>query len=76
MTFRLRTHMAASCDAMNDIGTTRLKELALKASVDVRTVMKLLRGERVVGMARDRAVAVLRKAGIELPKPRPVEVRS
>jgi hypothetical protein len=43
------------------------RELAVKASVDPRTIEKALRGEPIRGMARERAVAVLLAAGVEVP---------
>jgi hypothetical protein len=50
------------------IDTTEELKLALKASVDVRTLRKALRGEPIKGRAGDRARAVLKAAGL-LPAP-------
>ncbi len=41
-----------------------LRELAVKASCDPRTVSKVLRGETVRGMPARRALKVLRRAGL------------
>ena len=46
------------------ISTGRARTLAVKASVDPRTLEKVLRGERVAGLAGDRARKVLIEAGL------------
>lgn len=53
------------------IPETKRRELAVRASVDVRTLGKILRGEPVRGLAGDRARAVLEAEGIKVPTPRP-----
>lgn len=45
-----------------------LRELAVKASCDPRTIEKVIRGEPVRGMARRRARAALVKAGVAVPE--------
>lgn len=45
------------------IESAKLRELSVKASVDPRTILKLLAGEPVKGMSGHRAAAVLREAG-------------
>ena len=46
------------------ISTGRARYLAAQASVDPRTVEKILRGEPVAGLAGDRARKVLADAGL------------
>lgn len=46
------------------ISTGRARMLAVKASVDPRTLVKLLRGDPVVGLAGDRARKVLVEEGL------------
>lgn len=41
-----------------------MRELAVKASVDPRTIGKVARGEKVRGMGGQRAARVLRAAGL------------
>lgn len=55
--------------SMEHIGAAKLRALAVAADCDPRTVRKVLRGERVTGMAAERARVVLRKAGIKTPPP-------
>jgi hypothetical protein len=47
-----------------------IRELSVKASCDPRTIEKLLRGERVRGMAGHRARQALAAAGVPVPAPR------
>lgn len=54
------------------IDTTEKMKLALKASVDVRTIEKALRGEPIKGRAGDRARKALKDAGVRLPRPKPL----
>jgi len=42
----------------------QLRELAVRASCDPRTVSKVLRGEKVRGMPAHRALKVLKRAGL------------
>lgn len=46
------------------------RELAVKGEVDPRSIEKVLRGERVRGMAGRRARRVLEEAGFSVPEPR------
>lgn len=46
-----------------------LRELSVKHLVDTRTLQKVLDGQPVRAMARRRAVAALREAGIDVPEP-------
>jgi hypothetical protein len=46
------------------IDKATIRELAVKASCDPRTIEKVIRGEPVRGMARHRARRVLLEAGI------------
>jgi DNA-binding LacI/PurR family transcriptional regulator len=48
--------------------SSELRELAVHAGVDPRTVAKALRGEPVRGMAYRRAAAALRQAGYDVPE--------
>ena len=50
------------------IDTTEELRLALKASVDVRTLRKAMRGEAIKGRAGDRARRVLKDAGFRVPR--------
>lgn len=52
---------------MIDIDWPTRRALAVKGNVDPRTIDKVLRGERVRGMAGHRARAALREAGIPVP---------
>jgi hypothetical protein len=48
------------------------RELAVKASVDPKTILKAARGEHVSGMAGHRARAALKEAGVlDLDAPPP-----
>ena len=51
---------------MLKLDKSRIRELAVRASCDPRSIEKLLRGEDVRGMAGHRARAALRAAGVEL----------
>jgi len=46
------------------ISTGRARLLAVQASVDPRTIEKVLRGDTVAGLAGDRAKKVLTDAGL------------
>lgn len=52
------------------------RELAVGASVDPRTVEKVLRGEPVRGMAGRRARRALEEAGFTVPEPHPASSRN
>ncbi|MBI2393689.1 MAG: hypothetical protein HYV09_29215 [Deltaproteobacteria bacterium] len=47
--------------------TETLRRLAVEASVDPRTISKIIDGRPVRGMARRRALDALRRAGIDVP---------
>ena len=47
-----------------DAGT--LRRLAVEYEVDPRTILKLMRGAPVRGMARDRAVRALESLGLQI----------
>jgi hypothetical protein len=53
---------------MMKIDKATLRELAVKASCDPRTIEKAIHGEPVRGMAGHRARAVLKAAGIPIPE--------
>jgi hypothetical protein len=46
------------------ISTGRARYLAAQASVDPRTIVKILKGENVNGLAGDRARRILSEAGL------------
>jgi len=46
-----------------------VREYAVKANVDPRTIEKAARGEPVRGMAGHRARATLKAAGVPVPEP-------
>jgi len=52
------------CKRHKDLDESTIRELAVKAGVDPRTIEKAARGEPVRGMAGHRARAALREAGI------------
>lgn len=45
------------------IDTATARRLAVLAGVDPRTILRVARGQRVRGMARERALRALRDAG-------------
>jgi hypothetical protein len=47
-----------------------LRAIAVAASVDPRTVAKVLRGGRVLALPRGRVVAELKRRGLSFPTPR------
>jgi hypothetical protein len=49
------------------IDKSRLRQLAVAASCDPRTIQRVLAGESVRGMSRERAEAALRAAGFQVP---------
>jgi hypothetical protein len=57
------------------IDKATIRELAVKASCDPRTIEKAIRGEPVRGMAGHRARAVLAAAGLAVPE-RPTDPRA
>lgn len=48
----------------NSIDAATLRRLAVEASVDPRTIKKVLNGDAVVGLSGERARAVLIKEGL------------
>lgn len=58
---------------MKHITAAILRALAVEASADPRSVHRVLKGERVRGMAHDRIIAALERRGItpSQPPPRP-----
>lgn len=68
-----RKPRAAEVPAPPTIDLTTLRRLALDASVDPRTLSRVLRGERVRGLAYERAREALEKSGFQVPAPRGTE---
>lgn len=52
--------------ANEKLSASEVRRLAVAASCDPRTVEKVLRGEPVRGMARTRALAALKAAGVDV----------
>lgn len=52
------------------VGAALLRALAVEASADPRTVARVLRGERVRGMADERIRRALEVRGITPPNPK------
>jgi hypothetical protein len=57
---------------VSTIDNSQKRRLALEASVDPRTIAKVLAGEPVRGLAGDRARSVLKELGYPVPEPRQV----
>lgn len=58
---------------MYPLDKATIRELAVRASVDPRSIQRMLAGEPVKGMAGHRARRVLQEAGLLPPGPEPSE---
>jgi hypothetical protein len=54
---------------MKTLSAAEIRRLAVQASVDPKSIVKVARGERVRGMAGDRALGALRESGFIVPEP-------
>jgi hypothetical protein len=54
-----------------DLDVLKARRLAVEASVDERTLLKVAAGQRVIGMAYVRARKALEAAGYDVPYPPP-----